>query len=104
MIFNPKATMKNYKKATFEILEEQQSEDFLELQNKFDKLVLSLGNELNAISQIIVEMKEKREKFIKKESINTDISIIDEDLEIFVQKEKELKNSIFFEMSDGFGR
>ena len=98
MIFNPKTTMKNYKKATFEILEEQQSEDFLELQNKFDKLVLSLGNELNAISKIIVEMKEKRENFIKKESIKVDISTIDEDLKMFVQKEKELKDSFFFEM------
>ena len=99
MIFNPKTTMKNYKKATFEILEEQQSEDFLELQNKFDKLVLSLGNELNVISKIMVEMKEKRENFIKKEFINSDILTIDEDLEIFVQKEKELKDSFCFEMS-----
>lgn len=99
MIFNPKTTMKNYKKATFEILEEQQSEDFLELQNKFDKLVLSLENELNAISKIMVEMEEKRENFIKKESINPDILTIDEDLEIFVQKEKELKDSFCFEMS-----
>lgn len=99
MIFNPKTTMKNYKKATFKILEEQQSEDFLELQNKFDKLVLSLENELNAISKIMVEMKEKKENFIKKESINTDILTIDEDLEIFVQKEKELVNSFCFEMN-----
>lgn len=99
MIFNPKATMKNYKKATFEILEEQESEDFLELQNKFDKLFLSLGNELNAISKIMVEMKEKRENFIKKESINPDILTIDEDLKIFVQKEKELKDFFCFEMS-----
>ena len=98
MISNPKITMENYKKVSFEILEEQQSEDFLELQNKFDKLVLSLGNELNAISQIMVEMKEKRENFIKKESIKTDISTIDEDLKMFVQKEKELKDSFFFEM------
>ena len=99
MISNPKATMENYKKASFEILEEQQSEDFLELQNKFDKLVLSLGNELNAISKIMVEMKEKRENFIKKESIKVDISTIDEDLKMFVQKEKELKDSFCFEMS-----
>ena len=41
MISNPKITMENYKKVSFEILEEQQSEDFLELQNKFDKLVLN---------------------------------------------------------------
>lgn len=95
---NPKTTMENYKKASFEILEEQQSEDFLELQNKFDKLVLSLGNELNAISQIMVEMKEKRENFIKKESINTDISTIDEDLKMFILKEKELKDSFFFDI------
>ncbi|MGD9625468.1 MAG: hypothetical protein AB7U51_12535 [Arcobacter sp.] len=98
MISNPKTTMENYKKVSFEILEEQQSEDFLELQNKFDKLVLSLRNELNAISQIMVEMKEKRENFIKKESIKTDVSTIDEDLKMFVQKEKELKDSFFFEM------
>lgn len=96
---NLKTTMENYKKVSFEILEEQQSEDFLELQNKFDKLVLSLRKELNAISQIMVEMKEKRENFIKKESINTDISTIDEDLKKFVLKEKELKDSFFLEMN-----
>ena len=99
MISNPKITMENYKKVSFEILEEQQSEDFLELQNKFDKLVLSLRKELNAISQIMVEMKEKRENFIKKESINADISTIDEDLKKFVLKEKELKDSFFLEMN-----
>ena len=98
MIYNPKEIMRNFKETTFKILEEQQSEDLLELQNKFDKLVLSLRNELNAISQIMVEMKEKRENFIKKESIKTDISTIDEDLKMFVQKEKELKDSFFFEM------
>ena len=69
------------------------------MQNKFDKLVLSLENELNAISKIMVEMKEKKENFIKKESIKVDISTIDEDLEIFVQKEKELVNSFCFEMN-----
>ena len=99
MIYNPKEIMRNFKETTFKILEEQQSEDLLELQNKFDKLVLSLRNELNAISKIMVEMKEKKENFIKKEFMNPNILTIDEDLEIFVQKEKELKDSFCFEMS-----
>ena len=56
------------KKLNFEsnnILKEHQSKDFLELQNKFDKLYLNLSNELKAIEIVIQEIKLKKEIFIK---------------------------------------
>ena len=74
------------KKLTFEsknILKEQQSKDFLELQIKFDKLYLNLSNEL------IQEIKLKKEIFIKKDEIA--IKSIDKDLALLNAQKEHIK-------------
>lgn len=56
------------KKLIFEsenILKERQSKDFLELQNKFDKLYLNLSNELKTIEIIMQEIIHNRTFIIK---------------------------------------
>ena len=47
------------------ILKERQSKDFLELQNKFDKLYLNLSNELKTIEIIMQEIIHNRTFIIK---------------------------------------
>lgn len=80
------------KKLIFEsenILKEQQSKDFLELQNKFDKLYLNLSNELKAIKIVIQEIKLKKEIFIKKDEIA--IKSIDKDLALLNAQKEHIK-------------
>ena len=80
------------KKLIFEsknILKEQQSKDFLELQNKFDKLYLNLSNELKAIEIVIQEIKLKKEIFIKKDEIA--IKSIDKDLALLNAQKEHIK-------------
>lgn len=80
------------KKLIFEsenILKEQQSKNFLELQNKFDKLYLNLLNELKAIEIVIQEIKLKKEIFIKKDEIA--IKSIDKDLALLNAQKEHIK-------------
>ena len=80
------------KKLIFEsenILKEQQSKNFLELQNKFDKLYLNLSNELKAIEIVIQEIKLKKEIFIKKDEIA--IKSIDKDLALLNAQKEHIK-------------
>jgi hypothetical protein len=85
--------MEQLKKESFQILEDQQTQEFLELQNKFDNLYKSLKNELLSIQILIKEMKNNREKFIKKEKFDfNEIVSIDKNLELLSKERIKINN------------
>lgn len=85
--------MEQLKKESFKILEEQQTQEFLELQNKFNNLHKTLKNELLSIQILMKEMKNDREKFIKKENSDfNEIGSIDKNLELLLKERTKINN------------